>query len=264
MKKEVPFDRIGDIVLFKFDRGTSLVEKKNIAKRFFLANKSVKTALEKTGKIHGRLRVPETKFILGEDKRETMYAENHCRFKLNVDKTYFSPRLAHQRQLVTEGIARKVNAKKNKILVMFAGVAPFPIVLARNIKDMGKKALIVSSEINRVANKYAEENVKLNKLENYVQVISGNSKDLVKKIQKTLKFDFIIMARPNLKDTFLKSALKMSKRGTKIYYHGFGTKEKVLGEVKKDAENKIFGLKISPAGEIAPYKYRWLVEFFVK
>ena len=51
------------------------------------------------------------------------------------------------------------------------------------------------------------------------------------------------MPRPNLKDTFLKSALKLSKKGTTIFYHGFGTKEEVLSEIKKDTKNKIGKIK---------------------
>ena len=69
------------------------------------------------------------------------------------------------------------------------------------------------------------------------------------------------MPRPNLKKTFLKSALKLSEKGTTIFYHGFGTKEKVIKEINKYTKTKI---KIRKAGNIAPYEYRWQAEFKIK
>jgi tRNA G37 N-methylase Trm5 len=72
------------------------------------------------------------------------------------------------------------------------------------------------------------------------------------------------MPRPNLKETFLKEILKLSYKGTRIYYHGFGKKEDVLNEIKKDTKNKIGKIKIRKAGDIAPYEFRWLASFKVK
>ena len=145
---------------------------------------------------------------------------------------------------------------------MFAGIAPFPIVIAKFLKQKAKKAKIISNEINRKANKYAEENVKLNKLEDYIKVIQGDSKKLPNKLKQ--KFDFIVMPRPNLKDTFLDVALKFAKKGAMVYYYGFGQRGDVIEEIKKEVGKKPDKIKIEKAGEIAPYKFRWLARFRVK
>jgi tRNA G37 N-methylase Trm5 len=145
---------------------------------------------------------------------------------------------------------------------MFAGVAPFPIVIGKAIKNSGKKAQIISNEINRKACKYAEENIRLNKLQDYISVIQCDAKKLPQKIKE--KQNFIMMARPNLKDTFLSAALKLSKKGTIISYHGFGTKEKVLEEIKMDAGKRISKISIRKAGEIGPREFRWNCRFIVK
>jgi len=253
------YDWIGDIAILKFSKDAEKKEKKEYAEEFLKKNKGIKTILEKAGRIKGRLRIAGTRFLAGKDRRETIYIENGCRFKINVDETYFSTRLANQRQKIAEEIARKVTKKKNKILVMFAGIAPFPIVIAKKLKDAGKKAKIISNEINRKASRYAEENVRLNKFQDYIKVVQGDSKKLPAKLKE--RFDFIVMPRPNLKDTFLDIALKFSKKGARIYYYGFGTKEKVLEEIKRDAGKKAGKIKIEKAGEIAPYKYRWLARF---
>lgn len=258
------YDLIGSIAILKFPEKTSLKKKKKYASEFLSGHRSIKTVLEKAEKVKGRLRISKTKFLAGENKRETVYIENGCRFRFNVDETYFSPRLAGERLRIADEIASK-SGKKTKILVMFAGVAPFSIVIGRVLKKLGKKAEIVSNEINRKASKYAEENVRLNKLNYYIKVIQGDAKNLHRKVKE--KFDFIVMPRPQLKETFLSSAFKFCKKNTEIYYYDFGKDaEEILKKVEieaRKARKKIKILDFRKAGEIAPYRYRWLVRFKV-
>jgi tRNA (guanine37-N1)-methyltransferase len=248
-------DLIGDIAIVKFPQGTFWIYKKFFAWNFLRKNKSIITVLEKKGDIRGRLRKFETGFLAGKKKKETIHKENYCQFYLHVDETYFSPRLSNERAVVSEEIS-KIAKQNSKILVMFAGVAPFSIVLARFLKNNGIKAKIVSSELNRKASEYAKKNVALNKLQEYVEVVQGDSR----KIETEDKFDIILMPRPNLKDSFIDSALKFSKKGTLIYYHGFGIKEKVLQEIDN---KKLRIVYLRKAGDIAPRKWRWLAKLKV-
>lgn len=264
------YDLIGDIAIIKFDRNSTQKEKIDFAKKFLQNNKNIKTILEKTDKIKGRLRIYKTSFLLGEQKTETIHHENACQLKLNINKTYFSPRLSNERKIISEEISKKINSKKNKILVMFAGIAPFPIVIGKTLKLKNKKAEIVSNEINRNACKYAEENVRINKLKDCISIVQCDAKKLPEKLKlKKLpeKFDFIMMARPNLKDTFIPTAINLAKKGTQIYYHGFGTKEKVKKEIEtelKKLKTKTTRLNLRKAGDIAPNENRWCVSFKIK
>jgi tRNA (guanine37-N1)-methyltransferase len=255
-------DLIGDIAVLKFPEGTKLRKKREEASRFLKEHKSIKTVLEKADRVKGRLRIAKTRFLAGENKRETIYTESGCRFKLNLDETYFSPRIAGERNRVAEEIS-SAKLKKFRILVMFAGVAPFSIVTARKLEEKGKKFEIYSVEINRNASRYAEENVKLNKLEDYIQVIQSD----VKKLKISGKFDFVIMPRPQLRETFLEYAWGFCKKGTLIYYYDFGKDaEFIMKRVEKDAKRagkKIRILEFRKSAEVAPYKYKWLVKFIV-
>jgi len=263
--QKIPHDIIGKIAIIKFQRTVKQKEKLAYSKEFLKNNPSIKTVVEKTEKFKGRLRTQDTKYITGEKTKTTLHKENNCIFKLDIDETYFSPRLSNQRKIISEEIAKKVTKTKNKVIVMFAGVAPYPIAIAKKIKEKNKliKAEIISNELNRKANIFAEQNIKLNHLESYVRVIPGDSNKLPDKMSG-FKADIIVMPRPNLKDTFLKAALKLSKKGTLIYYHGFGEEQAVLDEIKRDTDNKIGKISIEKAGEIAPYKFRWLAKFVVK
>ena len=219
-------------------------------------NQGIKTVLEKKDRIKGRLRKLSTNFIAGENTKEVLYKENGCSFRFNIDKTYFSPRLSNERK----EIASKIK-KGDLVLVLFAGVAPFSIVIAKNSK--AKK--VYSNELNREANKYAELNIKMNKLKDKIELVNGDAKKISSKLNQ--KFDVIVMPRPQLKETFLDEAFKLSKRGTRIYYYDFckisdidSIVEKVKEEAKK-SKKKIKILKVKQAGEIAPYKTRLRVDF---
>tara|TARA_Y100000310_G_scaffold116790_1_gene115478 strand:+ start:4922 stop:5701 length:780 start_codon:yes stop_codon:yes gene_type:complete len=251
------FDILGNIAIVKFPQKFKLINRKKFAEKILRENKSIKTILEKQGKVKGRLRKIQTKHLAGEKTKEVLYRENNCVFRFNIDSTYFSPRLSNERK----EIASKIK-KNDNVLVMFSGVAPYSVVIAKN-----SKAKVVSVEINREANKYAKLNLELNKVKDKVELVQGNIKKVAEKLKE--KFDVIVMPRPQLKDSFLREAFMLSKKGTKIYYYNFCKedeinfiKEKIKLEAKK-FKKKIKILNIKTAGKIAPYKIRVRIDFRV-
>ena len=250
------FDVLGNIAIVKFSKDVKIKNKKQFASKILKENRAIRTVLEKKEKIKGRLRKLSTGFIAGEKTREVLYRENNCVFRFNTDETYFSPRLSNERK----EIAGKIK-KGEIVLVMFAGVAPYSIVIAKNSK--AKK--VFSNEINREANKYAELNIKLNKVKDKIELINGDIKRIAPKINQ--KFDVIVMPRPQLKETFLAEAFKLSRKGTRIYYYDFCSTDeadsviKKIGQEAKKFRKSIKILNVKKAGEIAPYKIRIRVDF---
>jgi tRNA (guanine37-N1)-methyltransferase len=250
------YDLLGNVALVKFSEKYSSKDKKKFAEHLLKEQKGIRTVLEKKEKIKGRLRKLSTNFIAGENTKEILYHENGCAFRFNINETYFSPRLSNERK----ELASKIK-KGEIVLVMFAGVAPFSIVIAKNSK--AKK--VFSNELNRKANKYAELNIKLNKLQDKIELVNGDIKKIAPKLKN--KFDVIVMPRPQLRDSFLKEAFLVSKKGTKIYYYDFckiedieSIVDKVKEEAKK-AKKKIKINNVKRAGEIAPYKIRLRIDF---
>lgn len=247
----VSYDVIGGIAIVKFNKEKK-EEKLKIAKKL-LKRKNIKTVLEKSERVKGRLRTMKVRFVAGENTLETVHKENNCLFRLNVESCYFSPRLSEERKQVAEKVG-----KKDKVLVMFSGVAPYAIIIAKRAEE------VTAIELSRECNRYAKANVRLNKLEN-LRLIQGD----VKKKTPKQKFDKIVMPRPNLRETFLKQAFSASKKGTMVYYYCFGKEkernkmiEQIYRESKK-ARKKIKILKVKKAGDIAPYKYRYRIEIKV-
>ncbi|PIO08664.1 hypothetical protein COU59_00700 [Candidatus Pacearchaeota archaeon CG10_big_fil_rev_8_21_14_0_10_34_12] len=298
MKALRGMDILGNIAILKFSDKASLREKKKIAEKILKHNKSIKTIVEKTGKFSGRLRKQKTRWLAGEKTKEVLYRENGCVFRFNVDETYFSSRLSGERK----EIASKIK-KGESVLVMFSGVNPYGIVIAKN----SKARKVCSIEINKEASKYARLNVELNKLKDSVEIIQGDVKKIVKVISKKQslksclvnvngiwksvkilsvskkrvydngqviprKFDVIVMPRPQLKDSFLGEAFSLSKsgkRGTRIFYYDFCKNdeiESVIEKIKQEAKKSGKKIKIinkKVAGEIASYKVRLRVDFKV-
>lgn len=251
------YDIIGSIAIIKSE-GKTKAQKLKQAKEL-LKKPSIKTVLEKSTDIKGRLRTFKTKFIAGEKTKETIHRENNCNFKLNVETCYFSPRQSNDRKLVASKIR-----KKDNVLVMFSGISAYPIVIYKTKKPKS----ITAVEISRECNKYAKLNRDLNKIpDDKLTIVQGDVKKQIPKLKK--KFDTILMTRPNLKTTFLEQALKVSKKGTRIFYHGFchvdklkELKQELLDEAKQ-LKRKIKITKTAKAGDIAPFKFRWRIEIKV-
>lgn len=245
-------DILGNIAILKFDRKTTRAAKKKEALHFLKVHKGVRTVLEKTGKFSGRLRTLRTRWLAGEKNLEALYKENGCEFRFNVESCYFSSRLASERKEIAS-----MTRRGESVLVMFGGVAPFAIVIAK----LSKPKRVISVELGRDCSKYAELNVKRNKLGKIVSIVQGDVRKKLPKMKE--KFDRIVMARPNLKDSFLDVSFPCIKKGGVIYYYGFYN-EADLGEMKellmseaKKAGRKIKIMKIKKAGDIGAYKFRY-------
>jgi len=255
------FSFLVDIALLNFSDKIKDSEKKKIANEILSKNKSIKTVLEKSENFKGRLRKMKTRVLAGEKNKEVLYRENGCTFRFNIDETYFSPRLSNERK----EIASKIK-KGEEVLVMFAGVAPFPIAIAKN----SSAKMVYSNELNRKANQYAKLNIERNKVKDKVILVPGDVKKVSErlKVQKK-KFDVIVMPRPQLKDSFLKYAFDLSKKGTRIYYYDFCKADEIdliVEKIKEEAEKSKKKIKIlnkKSAGELAPYKIRCRVDFKV-
>lgn len=265
----IGYDYLGNIVILKFDKNAKAAAKKKFALALLKKQKHVTTVLEKTQKFSGRLRTLKTKWLAGEKTKEALYRENKCVFRFNVESCYFSPRLASERLEV----ARLVKNGES-VLVLFGGVAPFAIVIAK----FSKPARVVSVELGRECSKYALENVRRNKLQDRVEIVQGDVRKKLPKMKENAKkspifgasktkrfegFDRIVMARPNLSDSFLDVAFPRIKKNGIIHYYGFYKEADILQlrelieKEARRAKKKVSILRIRKAGDIGPYKFRY-------
>ena len=143
----------------------------------------------------------------------TIHKEHGTRLKLDVKNVYFSPRLATERKRVQEA-----TQDGEEILDMFAGIGPFPIVIAHE-----KNVNITAVDINEYAIKYLNENIKLNKLAPaaHITAICGDTNEVALNELKGKKFDRLIMNLPGLAPEFLDLAVSLCNDGGVIHYYEF-------------------------------------------
>jgi len=252
------YDIIGNIAIMKFTDGTPLSERKSSAEKILAKHKNITTVLAKASDVQGRLRTIKTRHLAGIKTTEAVYKENGCTFFLDVNTCYFSPRLSEERKRLVAECKRG-----ERVMVMFGGVAPYAITIAKGKPSVKE---VVSVEIGRECSKYAARNVIKNKVEGKVQIIQGDVKKQIPKLTGAgVVFDRIIMARPNLEETFIKTALRVAKKGTIIHYHGFAhenEREKMVKDLEEETkreERRVKILSVMRVGDIAPGKYRYRV-----
>ncbi|MDO5860096.1 class I SAM-dependent methyltransferase family protein [Methanobrevibacter sp.] len=201
------FDTIGDIVILEIP--DDLVDKKQIIGDAALKFTKRKAIYMKRSAIKGTTRVRDLEFLSGEDDSVTIHKEHGARLKLDVREVYFSPRLATERKRVMESVV-----DGEKILDMFCGIGPFPIVIARN-----KNVDITAVDINEAAVKYLDENIRLNKLKGSIKTYCGDVREVSKSFN--CKYDRIIMNLPGLAYTFLDVAVDLIEDDGIINYYEF-------------------------------------------
>jgi len=222
--------------------------KLEIAKAIQKLNKNVVTVLEKVGKREGIYRIYKYEKILG-DETEVVHKEFGYKLKVDVTKVYFSPREATERQR----IAKEVN-ENEKILILFSGIAPFAIAIAKQ-----KNVKIFCVEINPYAVKYARENVKINKVENKVFNILGDAKY----VKFRDFFDRIIMPLPLGAYDFLDVAFENIKNGIIHLYHWGKDENEVREKIEKRLKEFDFETKILEIRKVLPYAPR-IYKFQIK
>mgnify|MGYP002395613479 CR=1 FL=1 len=182
---------------------------KTIAETLMGVHKNVKTVLAKTSERYGTYRVREMRLIAGEEDTEVIHREAGCLFKLNPMKVYFSLREATERTRIAE----KVKPRES-VLVMFSGVGPFPIVIAKRQPT----AQTVAVEINPDAHSYCVQNIFLNKLYGRVRPLLGDVREVCPRFGET--FDRVLMPLPKDAADYLDTAIPcLREEGILHFYH---------------------------------------------
>lgn len=218
------FDVVGDIAIIWIPDGLRHKEKEIGEK--LLTFKQIKTVLKKSSAVEDEFRVRKYDLLAGEDKTETIYVEYGSRYKVDVTKAYFSPRLGNERERIV-----KLVKPGEKVLVMFAGIGPYAIQIAKRAKP----EIVYAVEINPEGVRYMEENIKMSKVGHLVKPFCGDVREVVPTLGE--KFDRIVMPLPKDAETFLDVAKQVANKGATIHLYIFGeSKEDVIGRIKDDVE----------------------------
>ena len=246
------FDQVGDIAVLEIPRGLGKYEKV-IARTLGRINPRINVVAKRAEKYSGKYRLRPIAVLDGENRSETIHREAGVRLKVDLNTVYFSPRLGKERLRIA-----KLVGKKEKVLVMFSGIAPYGIVIAKK----NPSAEVWNIEWNPKAVELAEENIKLNKLGKQVHSLGGDVRKIIPKLN--IRCDRIIMVLPFDNEEFLKDALMVSKKGTIIHMYSILNEteiKKFKSKLEKKHPLKVFD--VVKAGAYGPKMWRYCFEIKV-
>jgi len=227
------FDQIGEIIIVRIP--DSLLSKKKIIGETLLNEvKIVRSVFYQSSAVEGEFRTRNLDILAGENNTETEYKEFGCRFTVDVENAFFSPRLSTER----ERIANLIHDEE-VMTNMFAGIGMFSIMAAKK-----KKCTVYSLDINPVASKLCEINIGLNKLAGEVVSINGDASEIIND-RLINKSDRTLMLLPERSDEFLESAINTTKNGGIIHYysHIHADKKSDAGKLSEEHYLKVTPVK---------------------
>ncbi len=247
------YELIGDIAIID-QHEENVIDIANV----ILKHKNIKTVFQATSAVSGEYRTRELVFIAGENKNETIYRENGCKYLLDVSNVYFTPRLSTERMRIAGQVT-----DGDQVVDMFAGIGPFSILIAKRFP----LAHVIAIDKNPVAIKYLRENAKLNKLKN-IEIKEGDANEEVKGISDA---DHIIMNLPHSAMEFIDAALGIMKRGGVIHFYAISHEDDLFEGIFKIIEEhasrvgfKVISLEKRIVRPYAPYQYNVCIDFRVE
>ena len=248
------YEVIGDIALLE-DPDMDKEKASKIADALLRTQPNIKTVLRPLTPVIGEFRVREFEVVAGELRTETIHREYGCRYKVDLARAYFTPRLSTERSRILSWIK-----EGDTVVDMFAGVGPYSILLAKSKKP----SKVIAIDKNPDAVHYLKENIALNSVKN-IEAIEGDAREEAKKFAGTA--DQVIMNLPHNAYEFLDSAVLLTKPGGIIHYYGitpeddlFESSIKLIKEAAERAGRHFEVLEKRIVRSYAPYQYNICIE----
>ncbi|AKB46276.1 tRNA (Guanine37-N1) -methyltransferase [Methanosarcina sp. Kolksee] len=251
------YEVIGDIALLE-DPELDKEKASRIADALLLTHSNIKTVLKPLTPVIGEFRVREFEVVAGEPRTETIHREYGCRYKVDLSRAYFTPRLSTERSRILSRVK-----EGDTIVDMFAGVGPYSILIAKSKKP----SKVLAIDKNPDAVRYLRENIILNSAKN-IEAIEGDARKEAKKFAGTA--DHVIMNLPHSAFEFLDSAVLLAKPGGILHYYGitpedelFESSIELIREAAEKAGRKIEVLEKRVVRSYAPHQYNICIEAMI-
>lgn len=201
------FDVIGHVLIVKVPEALRAHER-DIAQALLDATPRVRTVAHDEG-VQGELRTRALRVIAGEADTRTEHVEYGVRVRVDPATCYFSPRLATERYRV----ARLVRPGE-RVVDLMAGVAPFPLVIAKH----SEAARVDAVDLNEAATRFARENVRINKVDERVFVEHADARAWARAHEGVAQR--VVTNLPHSAHAFLEEALRvLAPEGGVWHYH---------------------------------------------
>lgn len=198
------FDQVGSIVIVRIP-DPLMPRRAEIGRALLDGVKAARGVFCQSSPVEGDHRTRSLEPIAGSADTRTEYRESGCRFIVDVERAFFSPRLSTERARIA-GLVRDGET----VLNMFAGVGMFSIIAAKH-----KRCTVYSIDINAEATELCRQSMSLNRLRGRVIPVQG---DAAAK-SRAMEADRTLMLLPERSDEFLDAATAATRDGGTIHYY---------------------------------------------
>lgn len=243
------FETIGDIAVVEDE------EPERVAEAIMAVHRGIRTVLAPVSDIEGEFRIRRYRHVAGERRTLTIHREHGIRYRVDLERAYFSPRLSTERLRV----AGQVHPG-DTVVDMFAGVGPFSLLMAR------QGARVIAIDKNPHAIKLLRENALMNRLD--VEIREGDAAALTEDLAD--RADHVVMNLPHSASLFLKEAIRTAKNGGVVHYYTFAPEDDLYRDVRiiEDKARELgCGAAVLYRGVVrsyAPRIYNVVIDFMVK
>ena len=211
------FDIIGDIAILKLE-DELLPFAAAIGQGMMCVRPGLRCVALDRG-VKGEFRVRDLELVSGSGPLETIHQEFGLRFKIDPSKTYFNPRLANERHRIASLV------RPGEVVVdMFAGVAPFSIMIAK----FARPERVYAIDINPEAESLMNENIVMNKAERVIPLL-GDARDLIFDLPCA---DRLVMNLPHTAIEFFADALTRLNLGGMMHLYHITDRESIATEAE--------------------------------
>ncbi|MFH0847969.1 MAG: class I SAM-dependent methyltransferase family protein [archaeon] len=254
-------DIIGEIAVIEIP--SQLGDYKNvIGEAVMKVNTNVHTVLAKLGPISTPVRVRRFEVISGKGLTETTHHEYGLALRLDVLRTYFSPRLSTEHERVAAQV------RENEVVVdMFTGVGPFAIQIAAN----RRKVIVYAIDINPHAMRYLMQNIMINKVRGRIVAVLGDSSFIIKNHLSAVA-DRVIMNLPREAGRFVEMACSALKtEGGTLHFYAFSDEPHLSERARNDiskalsrADRHLINVETKVVKSTAPHEWQIVADLHVK
>lgn len=252
------YDVVGDIAIIIVPEALRAKERQ-IAEVLLADNGRIKVVAKRAGNYGGEFRTIPLTILAGEERKETEVREFGIRLRLNPETVYYSVRSGHERRRIASLVR-----DNEEVLVLFSGVAPYPLVISR----YSRPRVIVGLEKNPEAHRYALDNLRQNGKPGNIELHLGDAGDLPAAVAGR-RFDRVIMPLPTMASPFLPSALRVLKERGWLHFYDlqdpdlFASSVQKIADACQDCGRLLDSARITRCGHCGPRAYRICIDAMI-
>ncbi len=245
------FDVIGKIAIIDLNREELEPLRpfaKEIGKVMLKLFPNLSSVFEKQGDVSGVKRLRTLNLVAGKNNTTTIYKENGTRFWVDVENTFFTPRLSYERDRVAK--MKSCYNQKGRMWDVFCGVGPYTLQIAEKNPELK----CIGTDINCSAIKLAKKNLSYIEQSENVEFYCLNVKEIWKHpISEKLKAKVsrMVMNLPKQNLSFLELVRpSIHPEGCLLHIYQFNESDNPLKDAREKFQSKLNQIQLKIVQEV--------------